>query len=551
MKCFSPFLHKWVMFFLSVCFICLLCIPFMEDKLYTLEWEIMDYFSFSAVISLTWDWMSSLFLVTVLSIFSSIYFFSLSYMRLDLSLKRFLFLLLMFVLSMLFTIMSGNVFSSIIGWDGLGISSALLIVFYSSKPAFKASTLTFTINRLGDCFFILVVIHVSFIFPNPSHDLEPVLLVSMFLVFLSLTKSAQIPFSSWLPEAMEAPTPVSALVHSSTLVTAGIYVLIRYQEVWMWLPLTKILSSLAMSTVFMASLSGIVENDLKKVIALSTLSQLGLIMFSLSKGFLAQGFFHLITHAYFKALLFMVAGALIHSSSDFQDIRKMSIDCQSPVVMKIFISSCMALTGLPFLAGFYSKDFIIDSVSYNVSDMFSFILLMISFLLTSMYSFRLFFMLFKASKLFSSMHINSLDPMEKSMIFLFWMACMSGSLSFWVLFEPELFLDSGKLSLIIGVILSGMLSGYMTEDSSLHEFLFTKWFLSSFNTMISSCFFLYLKEVIKVADLTGSFGKSLSWLYKEMYTLSVLLTKMMTHSVSLKLFFFLSMSLVLVLLCFC
>jgi NADH-ubiquinone oxidoreductase chain 5 len=215
-------------------------------------------------------------------------------------------------------------------------------------------------------------------------------LVGIILVLAAITKRAQIPFSAWLPAAMAAPTPVSALVHSSTLVTAGVYLLIRFNNLIRRLFIRKSLLLLGGLTMFIAGLGANFEFDLKKIIALSTLSQLGLIMRILSIGFASLAFFHLLTHALFKALLFICAGVVIHNIKNFQDIRYIgSLIYQIPLTLINFNAANIALCGVPFLAGFYSKDMILEMSSFTLINSVSYFLYFFSTGLTVCYSLRL------------------------------------------------------------------------------------------------------------------------------------------------------------------
>lgn len=216
-------------------------------------------------------------------------------------------------------------------------------------------------------------------------------LISALVVLAAITRSAQIPFSSWLPAAMAAPTPVSALVHSSTLVTAGVYLLIRFSPSFgFWLNVFLLLVSGL--TIFMAGLGANFEYDLRRIIALSTLRQLGLIIITISIGLSGLAFFHLLTHALFKALLFMCAGGVIHSIGDSQDIRFIGgLSICIPFTSSCLMVANFALCGIPFLSGFYSRDFILEMFSMRYVNTFGFFLLFLSTGLTVCYSFRLFY----------------------------------------------------------------------------------------------------------------------------------------------------------------
>nr|QXT44525.1 NADH dehydrogenase subunit 5 [Aparatermes sp. G16-044]QXT44590.1 NADH dehydrogenase subunit 5 [Aparatermes sp. G16-173] len=385
------FIGGWLCCFLGVNFI-------MNDLVYFIDWNIITLNGSSIIMTFLFDWISLLFMGFVLIISSLVILYSDDYMSGDLNIVRFIMLVLMFVISMMFLIVSPNVISILLGWDGLGLVSYLLVIYYQNVKSYGAGMLTVLSNRIGDVALLMVIAWMinfgswSFIyyldFLSGSVEME---LISFLVVLAAMTKSAQIPFSSWLPAAMAAPTPVSALVHSSTLVTAGVYLLIRFSPSFSyWLNVFLLLISGL--TMFMAGLGANFEYDLKKIIALSTLSQLGLMIMTISVGLSTLAFFHLLTHALFKALLFMCAGGVIHSMGDSQDIRFMG----GMSVYMPFTSSCLmvanfALCGMPFLAGFYSKDFILEMFSMSYVNMFGFFLLFLSTGLTVCYSFRLFY----------------------------------------------------------------------------------------------------------------------------------------------------------------
>jgi NADH-ubiquinone oxidoreductase chain 5 len=253
----------------------------------------------------------------------------------------------------------------------------------------------------------------------------------------AITKSAQIPFSSWLPAAMAAPTPVSALVHSSTLVTAGIYLLIRFNVLLAGTNLGSFLLLFGGLTIFIAGLGANFEFDLKKIIALSTLSQLGLIIRILAIGFPKLAFFHLLTHALFKALLFICAGAIIHNMKDSQDIRFIGgLVMSMPLTSSCFNLSNLALCGTPFLAGFYSKDLILEVASLSYINVFRFILYFFSTGLTVCYSLRLVY--YSISGDFNTFSLHPLSDegwvILRRIMSLSFIAVLGGSLLSWALF---------------------------------------------------------------------------------------------------------------------
>nr|QXT44473.1 NADH dehydrogenase subunit 5 [Apicotermitinae gen. L sp. CMRT172] len=393
--CFISF----VFLFLLGWFFCFLGFNFiMSDLVYFVDWNIVTLNGSSVIMTFLFDWISLLFMGFVLIISALVILYSDDYMYGDLNIVRFIMLVLMFVVSMMFLIVSPNVISILLGWDGLGLVSYLLVIYYQNVSSYGAGMLTVLSNRIGDVALLMVIAWMinfgswSFIyyldFLAGSLEME---LISFLVVLAAMTKSAQIPFSSWLPAAMAAPTPVSALVHSSTLVTAGVYLLIRFSPSFgYWLNMFLLLVSGL--TMFMAGLGANFEYDLKSIIALSTLSQLGLMIMTISMGLSALAFFHLLTHALFKALLFMCAGGVIHSMGDSQDIRFMgSMSVYMPFTSSCLMVSNFALCGMPFLAGFYSSDFILEMFSMGYVNMFGFLLLFLSTGLTVCYSFRLFY----------------------------------------------------------------------------------------------------------------------------------------------------------------
>nr|YP_010954765.1 NADH dehydrogenase subunit 5 [Falcicornis taibaishanensis]WMW30150.1 NADH dehydrogenase subunit 5 [Falcicornis taibaishanensis] len=366
------------------------------DYSVVLEIEMVSINSTSIVMSILFDWMSLLFASFVLFISSMVIFYSQEYMEGDLMINRFIMLVVMFVASMLLLIFSPNLISILLGWDGLGLVSYCLVIYYQNIKSFNAGMLTALTNRLGDVAFLMSIAwmlnfgswnYLFFLdFMFSSIEMQ----VIMFLMLLAgMTKSAQIPFSSWLPAAMAAPTPVSSLVHSSTLVTAGVYLLIRF-NFCMGDEVKIILLFVASLTMFMAGLGASYEYDLKKIIALSTLSQLGLMMSILAMGGYVLAFYHLLTHALFKALLFMCAGCMIHGLSNCQDIRFMGgIIKQMPLTCVFFTICNMSLCGLPFLSGFYSKDLILESISMYNLGFYIYLIYFVSTGLTVAYTFRL------------------------------------------------------------------------------------------------------------------------------------------------------------------
>lgn len=338
------------------------------------------------------DFFSFFFSRVVLVISSLIFLFGQYYMDSDSKQKGFCLLLASFVLSMLILIYSPSMFSLLLGWDGLGLTSYFLVVYYIRYSRSVAGILTFLINRVGDMFFILSIAMMFFIGSWTFFNLKNCsLCLGVFFLLTAIRKRAQIPFSSWLPAAMSAPTPVSSLVHSSTLVTAGIFILLRFENILV--RVSWILLVISLGTMLIAGLCANFEWDLKKIIAFSTLSQLGFMMFSLRQGLVFFCFFHLLCHALFKAALFIVSGVIIHNIDSFQDFRS-SFNFSYLGSLRVGVVVCvLCLCGFPFLSGFFSKDFILDSVRVSL---FFFLLFLLSVLLTISYSIRFRFYVLKS-----------------------------------------------------------------------------------------------------------------------------------------------------------
>nr|YP_009512575.1 NADH dehydrogenase subunit 5 [Hymenopenaeus neptunus]AXJ93142.1 NADH dehydrogenase subunit 5 [Hymenopenaeus neptunus] len=383
--------------FSSLC--CLICslVCLMSSQAWFIEWEMISLNSCSIVMTLILDWMSFMFLGFVMFISSMVLYYSGEYMAGDNNMNRFMYLVLAFVMSMGFLIISPNLVSILLGWDGLGLVSYALVIYYQNEKSANAGMLTALSNRVGDvCILLAISLFFSyggwnFLFyveNMPKMEMSEVLCV--LVVLAGMTKSAQIPFSAWLPAAMAAPTPVSALVHSSTLVTAGVYLLIRFSPALGGSKAQIMLLLLASMTMFMAGLGANFEYDLKKIIALSTLSQLGVMMSILALGFPDLAFFHLLAHALFKALLFMCAGAVIHSVKDYQDIRMMGgLVYHMPLTGMCMNLANLALCGTPFLAGFYSKDMILEMAFMSPINLVAFMLYALATGLTVCYTMRL------------------------------------------------------------------------------------------------------------------------------------------------------------------
>nr|YP_010952613.1 NADH dehydrogenase subunit 5 [Sphingulus mus]WMQ52959.1 NADH dehydrogenase subunit 5 [Sphingulus mus] len=523
------FLMFCFLFFFSMMNFIFMMYFIMNNLIIFFEWELISFNSMSIVMSILIDWMSLLFMMFVLMISSVVIYYSKSYMMSDLNLLRFIILVLLFVFSMILLIISPNIISILLGWDGLGLVSYCLVIYYQNLKSYNAGMLTALSNRIGDVLILMVISWMmnygswNYIFYLNFMKNDLIMsFISIMIIMAAMTKSAQIPFSSWLPAAMAAPTPVSALVHSSTLVTAGVYLLIRFNMLIMNTFFIKILLLLGMLTMFMAGISANYEFDLKKIIALSTLSQLGLMMSILSMGFPDLAFFHLLTHAMFKALLFMCAGVIIHMMNDIQDIRYMGgISMYLPLTSLCLNISNMALCGIPFLAGFYSKDLILEMVSFSNLNMFVFFFYYISTGLTMFYTIRLLmYMMINDFNLLSIYNLYDEDYiMLNSMFMLLFMSVISGSLLSWMIFYYPyiIYLPFNLKMMVIYVSVLGGLMGFLISNMKIYSvnkfimtynlsnFLCLMWFMPSLSTYGLSYYFLnFGQNLLKLVDMGWS-----------------------------------------------
>lgn len=362
---------------------------------YVIEWEIFRLFSCTIEFTIILDWVSIIFLRFVTFISAIVLFYRGEYIKTNKDINRFIYLVLAFVFSIGALICSPNIIRILLGWDGLGLVSYVLVIYYQNEKSANAGILTVLSNRVGD---VAILLRIALIFSlggwnflfYTSYIKDDILILKRLIILAAITKRAQIPFSAWLPAAIAAPTPVSALVHSSTLVTAGVYLLIRFRLALSNSKLQPVLLIISSLTIFIAGLGANFEYDLKKIIALSTLSQLGVIISILALGFPILAFFHLLTHALFKALLFICAGVLIHNIKDYQDIRCIgNLIITIPLTIICINLANLALCGAPFLAGFYSKDLILEVAFISNLNFIGFLLYLLATGLTVCYTFRL------------------------------------------------------------------------------------------------------------------------------------------------------------------
>ena len=462
--------------------------------------------NFKANWSINIDPLSSVMLVVVTFVSALVHIYSIGYMSHDPHKPRFMSYLSLFTFSMLALVVSDNFLQLFFGWEGVGLCSYLLIGFwYKKNTANNAAIKAFIVNRIGDfglaiaiflIFFFFGTINFYEVFQATSQYAEKkiyffgleanlITLICIFLFIGAMGKSAQFLLHTWLPDAMEGPTPVSALIHAATMVTAGVFLVVRCSPMFEFSQVAlNLITVVGMITAIFAASVALVQNDIKKIVAYSTCSQLGYMFFAAGVGAYHVAMFHLFTHAFFKALLFLGAGSVIHAFKDEQDIRNMGGAMKKlPYTYGFMLIGTLALTGFPFLSGFYSKDAIIEFAYLKNSSFgnYAATIGIITAFLTSIYSWRLFFKTFHGP--YNNKKISLNETHESP----------------WVMLIPLLFLCIGAI-----------FSGYLFKDTFIGHHAYNFWqasifFLNEINHEAIPLWFLLITPILVLISIPISF----------------------------------------------
>ncbi|MCZ2204301.1 NADH-quinone oxidoreductase subunit L [Bartonella sp. A05] len=506
--------------------------------------------------SLHVDTLTAVMLVVVNSVSALVHIYSIGYMHHDPSRPRFFSYLSLFTFMMLMLVTANNLVQMFFGWEGVGLASYLLIGFWFQRDsANKAAMKAFVVNRVGDFGFLLGIFSIFVLFQSVNFSSifakaadnnfiqemtflgwqlngQAAITVTCLLLFIgAMGKSAQFLLHTWLPDAMEGPTPVSALIHAATMVTAGVFMVARMSPIFELSSMAlTVIVIIGATTAFFAATVGLVQNDIKRVIAYSTCSQLGYMFVALGVGAYGAAVFHLFTHAFFKALLFLGAGSVIHAVSDEQDMRKMGgLRKYIKATYWMMIIGTIALTGVgipgTFLgtAGFFSKDAIIESAfaSHNIASGYAFWLLVVSALLTSFYSWRLIFMTFhgKPRATVDVMHhVHESAPVMLIPLFVL----SIGALFAGAIFQPYFFGDCYD-TFWKGALFTGSHNHILHEAHDVSNWV--KW--SPFTAMVLGFILAYLFYIRfpsipkKLAELMPALYRFLynKWYFDELYNI--------------------------------
>ena len=513
--------------------------------------------------SLRLDLLTSVMLVVVTSVSSLVHIYSIGYMSHDPHQTRFFAYLSFFTFAMLILVTSNNFLQLFFGWEGVGLASYLLIGFwYKKDSANSAAMKAFVVNRVGDFGFLIGLAILFYYAGSLNFDvifsLNEQLSLSTFSIFSkefnvlntacfflfmgAMGKSAQLFLHTWLPDAMEGPTPVSALIHAATMVTAGIFLVARCSPLFEMSPsILSFITIIGASTAFFAATVALVQNDIKRIVAYSTCSQLGYMFVALGSGAYQIAIFHLFTHAFFKALLFLGSGSVIHAVSDEQDIRKMGgLYKLIPFTWVVMLIGTLGLTGAPLMSGYYSKDGIIEAafVSQTEGNLYAFYLLVLSALLTSFYSWRLIFLTFNGKSNISTEIFSKIHESPKVMLFpLFilsiftifsgvffvdyfmyhdyqylWQSSIYLSennhviesihyVPKWVKYSPLVIMVIGLITAVIFYLLYPKVPKFLSSQfNPVYKFLLNKWYFDEIYE------FIFVRNISRIGNFLSNFG---------------------------------------------
>ena len=453
------------------------------------------------------DSLSSVMLVVVTSVSALVHIYSIGYMSHDPHKPRFMAYLSLFTFAMLMLVTSDNFIQLFFGWEGVGLCSYFLIGFWYKKDTANAAAIkAFVVNRVGDFGFALGIFLIFYLFGTVNYvevfdqipsiveknlnflglEVNAIDLICLLLFVGAMGKSAQILLHTWLPDAMEGPTPVSALIHAATMVTAGVFLVVRCSPIFEYSELAlNIITIVGMSTAFFAATVALVQTDIKKIIAYSTCSQLGYMFFAAGVGAYNVAMFHLFTHAFFKALLFLGSGSVIHAFKDEQNINNMGgVWKKLPYTYALMVIGTLALTGFPFLSGFYSKDAIIEFayLKGNTTGYYAAGIGIFTALLTSIYSWRLIFKTFHGE--YNNKKIKIEETHESPLVMLI----------------PLVFLSIGAI--FSGFFFKDLFIGYDSVNNFWQDSIF---FLKPLSTEHPPFWFLLLTPILVILSIPFSY----------------------------------------------
>ncbi len=517
------------------------------------------------------DALTATMLIVVTTVSSCVHFYSIGYMKEDKSKSLFMGYLSLFTFFMLMLVTSDNLLQMFFGWEGVGLASYLLIGFwYHKESANKAAIKAFVVNRVGDFGFALGIVGIFFIFGTIQFDLIflnannfkdhyfyflgfelPTLNTLCFLLFIgAMGKSAQLGLHTWLPDAMEGPTPVSALIHAATMVTAGVFMLARLSPIFEYADFTNLfITFIGATTAIFAATIALTQNDIKRVIAYSTCSQLGYMFFAAGIGAYNASIFHLTTHGFFKALLFLSAGSVIHAMHHEQDMTKMGgLFKKIPFTGLMMWIGSLAIIGFPYFSGYYSKDIILENAYFSSSNigMYAYVVGILTALLTAFYSWRLLFLTFHGNSRVEDKNYNQIT--ESPFVMLFPLFLLAVGSVFSGIFLVDYFVGSKeinfwsssivitkhhyhmpflqtfiiKISIVLGILFSAImyfykkeLSSYLSKNLSfLYNLFFNKWYIDELynKLLVDPIFnlssFFWKKSDVNIIDNYGPNGIS-------------------------------------------